>query len=259
MKNRRITKIVSMVLPYGIVLLRRKYLDYQMKYNHRAGKEYVFDVIFSAGVDCRPAHYLQKHHLRLCANPLDWMMSYSLDTVFHLYQSKFEDFFVDVKADQQNEQWFIDVKNDIISIHYPEVGSDGQAFTQKMKNRFDQVNERLTRAGKICFVSNRKEDPDVLSFFLQQMSTLYPGEITLINIRNNEAKDGVECTRKKVTDRLILVEYAFNDIHPNGNDRHHNPHFWLGNVPLWDEVMGKIAVRMSFIAYLFKKDGSKWQ
>ena len=55
------------------------------------------DGIFSIGDNCRPAHYLREHKLRTKAAPLDWMMKYSLDTVLHLFETKFTDFFVNIK------------------------------------------------------------------------------------------------------------------------------------------------------------------
>ena len=37
-----------------------------------------YDIAFSVGPRCRPAYYLEKHGLRVCAYPLDWLVC-SLD------------------------------------------------------------------------------------------------------------------------------------------------------------------------------------
>ena len=254
----KLKKILKMLFPYGIIVLRKKYKDYKKKYKDPKGKEYVFDIIFSVGIACRPAYYLQKHELRFCSNPLDWMMSYSLDTVICLYQSKFNDFFIDYIEDPQNHHWFIDIKNKITSIHYSEIQNDNESFNDKMKNRFDKVNKRLIKANKICFISNRNENSTIFSDFLIKMGDIYSGEITLINIKSNKDIDGIispiKHNKTKISQRLELIEYEFNDVHPSGNDKNSNPDFWLGNVDLWDSIIEKISVKMNFISYLLKSE-----
>lgn len=258
MIKRRLKKILKMFLPYGIIVLHKKHQDYKKTYKDKKGKEYVFDAIFSIGNACRPAHYLQKYELRFCANPLDWMMSYSLSTVIHLYQSKFNDFFIDFVKHQHKTNWFIDVKNNITSIHFADVGNDNQAFNEKMKNRFEKVNKRLIKADKICFISRRNENHNVFSDFLKKMGNIYSGEITVINIKNNEEIDGVispvKCSRKKISERLELIEYEFNDVHPNGEDKNSNPDYWLGNVHVWNSIIEKISLKINFMSYLLKSD-----
>jgi len=256
--KRSLKKKMKMFLPYGIIVLQKKYQNYKNKHKDTKGKEYVFDVIFSIGPACRPAHYLKKHELRFCANPLDWMMSYSLDTVIHLYQSKFNDFFIDFVKDQQKSHWFIDIENNVTSIHYADVGNGNKAFNKIMKNRFKKVNKKLIKADKICFISNRNENLNFYSDFLKKMGNIYSGEITLINIKNNEEIDGiispVKYNKKKISERLELIESEFNDVHPNGNDKNNNPDFWLGNVHLWNSIFEKISIKMNFISYLLKSD-----
>lgn len=250
--KKKLKKILKMFLPYGFIVLQKKYKKH--KGNER--KEYLFDAIFSIGGACRPANYLKQHDLRLCANPLDWMMKYSLDTVIHLYQSKFNDFFIDFIEDKKKNHWFIDVKNNITSIHYEEIGFDNKKFNRKMKKRFITVNKILLKANNICFISQRNENLNTFSDFLKKMEYLYPGKITLINIFHNGEIDGiispVKYTKKQISERLELIQYEFNDIHPNGNDINSNPDYWLGNTHLWNNIIEQISIKRSFISYLLK-------
>ena len=39
-----------------------------------------------------------------------------------------------------------------------------------------------------------------------------------------------------------IIDYAFNDIHPNGGDGSVNPDFWLGNVKKWNKIMRKMKL-----------------
>lgn len=248
---------LKMLLPHGIIVLLKNYNIYKKKHLNKNQKEYVFDIIFSVGNFCRPAYYLKKHELRLYANPLDWMMLYSLDTVVNLYDSKFNDFFVNFSIDEQRNHRFLDTKNNITSIHYQDIGYDNKAFNEKMKKRFTRVNKKLEKANKICFISQRNESQNILSDFLEKMGNIYSGEITLINIKHNEEIDGIilpiKCNKKKISERLELIEYEFNDIHPNGDDES-NPDFWIGNFHLWDNIIRKITLKMSFVSYLLKSD-----
>lgn len=83
---------------------------------------YKLDVIFSVGVACRPAYHLKSNGLRFFASPLDWMNRYSLDTVLHLFDTSFEDFFVDIEEDLEWKgslyRKIHDIKNNICSLHH---------------------------------------------------------------------------------------------------------------------------------------------
>jgi hypothetical protein len=35
------------------------------------------------------------------------------------------------------------------------------------------------------------------------------------------------------------IEYEFNDVQLNGNNKNSNPDFYLGNVPLWNSIIEK--------------------
>jgi hypothetical protein len=259
-------KFVKAFLPYGIIVLYREYKKYHKHYKKsNIQKEFVFDIIFSVGIACRPAHYLKEYGLRVSANPLDWMMAYSLDTVIHLYKTKFEDFFVDYVEDKEkslehNCHWYVDIKNNIISMHYDNVKNNNTVFRNLMRVRFKRINELLVSANRICFLSNRNDDINVQKRFLIEMGEIYTGEITYMNIRNNNnirPLTAFKYFEKKISDRLKLVEFNLNDIHPKGEKN--NSDAWIGNYVIWDTIMEKISLKnkMNFISYLFKNMENK--
>ena len=91
------------------------------KLSYKSGKMYYYDLYMSVGNACRPAYHLALNDLRNEAYPLDWQMEYSLDTVIHLFKTKFSDFFVDIEEAVEFEaacRQVKDVKNNIISIHH---------------------------------------------------------------------------------------------------------------------------------------------
>jgi hypothetical protein len=193
----RFKKIIKAILPYGIVVLARKYNDYRKYGKKTVSKEFVFDIILSVGITCKTAYYLKKHGLRSSANPLDWMMSYSLDTVIHLYKSKFNDFFVNFTKDEKEALkhnspcWYVDTKNNIISQHYPDIKNNNAEFRKKMMRRFKRTEKMLLKAQRICFISCRNDNVNIFYNFLQVLGEIYPANITYINIRNINRQDGI--------------------------------------------------------------------
>jgi hypothetical protein len=261
MPQKMLKNVIKFFLPNVIIVLYRQYNKFlkHKKKNQNIQKKFIFDIILSVGDACRPAYYLKKHDLRFYANPLDWMMSYSLDTVIHLYKTKFNDFFVDFVEDKQksleyNCHWYIDNKNNIISMHYKDIESNNRMFRDKMVARFDKINNILLNANKICFISNRSESIDVYKSFLEKMSKIYFGNMTYINIRNHEDIDAISPTfnhyKEKMSDKLELIEYEFNDIHPQGNDLKINDDVWIGNYTFWDNIMKGISVKYKLLSFL---------
>ena len=59
-------------------------------------EELQFDYIFSLGPACRPAKYLSIFNLRKESAPLDWQMSYSLNTALCLFKNRFNNFFENI-------------------------------------------------------------------------------------------------------------------------------------------------------------------
>lgn len=255
--------ILKFILPYGIIYLYRKYIDYSKSYKKMDScKKFVFDIILSVGPACRCAYYLKKHGLRFSANPLDWMMMYSLDTVAHLYKTRFNDFFIKFSKDEQkskehNCNWYIDIKNDIVSMHYDDV-KNNKSFRDKMKTRFEKSEQMLLKAKDICFISNRNEDVNLIKKFTMEIEKLYSGNITYINIRNNKEMNNsineIDFHKEKISKKSTLLEYEFNDTHPKGDLLKENPEAWIGNYVLWDKIMKKVSIKkqMCFLVYLLR-------
>ena len=250
-----LSNVIKRILPYGIIILFRRckaYLNFTKKNRH-------FDIILSVGAECRPAYYLKKYDLRVCKNPLDWM-SCSLDTVVHLHRTKFNDFFVDFVEDKQrslemNNPCYIDIKNNILAIHEAETGRNNREFRKKTADRFEILNSILLNANKICFISARNESMDVFKNFLKSMAEQYSGNMTYINIRNNESFADVSYTKRhkeKTSKKMELIEYEFYDIHPDGDDSKINTDAWTGNYVVWDNIMKGISVKKqsSFLSNL---------
>ncbi|MDR1389907.1 MAG: papain-like cysteine peptidase [Treponema sp.] len=218
--------------------------------------------MISAGYGCRPAHHLKEHELRYCASPLDWM-GYTLETAVHLYKTKFRDFFVEFAEEKDNSlkyncRWFVDTKNDILSMHYHDI-DNSSSFRKKMQRRFAKINRILRAAKEIAFVSRRNEDITAFENFLLEMSKLYSGNITYINIRHNENRETINRSEKIITNKLKIIEHEFYDIHPDGEDET-NPQFWIGNQKLWDSVFKNISIRRryNFLTHLLHINERKY-
>lgn len=206
---------------------------------------YYYDIYISVGGACRPAHHLLVNDLRNEAYPLDWMMAYSLDTVIHLFKTKFVDFFVDIEEDNiggdSKNRRIKDITNNIISIHHflrdIEVEKAQKDFLQQMQKRFKRLDDKLEEAKSVVLICNRTDTIDQLSFFLKEFSALYPHlEIKLINIRNNEEMEVNSYNTKQyvLSDSLSIEEYHFNDTF---NSITKEKADWRGNVGVWRDVL----------------------
>ena len=50
-----------------------------------------------------------------------------------------------------------------------------------------------------------------------------------------------------------MIEYEFNDTHPQGGDLKTNSAAWIGNYAIWDNIIKEISVKkMGFLSYLFR-------
>lgn len=206
-----------------------------------------YDLYLSIGPVCRPAYHLMINDLRNEAYPLDWQMEYSLDTIIHLFQTKFNDFFTDIE--ESNPDWngthrkIKDTKNNIISIHHfskdIELPKAHEEFLQKMSLRFQKLDEKLKKANKIVLIGNRNDTVKELQNFITEFSCLYPHlEIKLINIRNNRelSIDSYSKNHYVVNENLSIEEYCINDAF---NITTQNRADWRGNVAMWGKILEK--------------------
>ena len=166
----------------------------------------------SIGWACRPAHQLRINGLRDEAFPLDWQKDYSLDTVIHLFETDFVDFFKNIKEEGQ------------------------KSFLETMKRRYRNQKERLQNAKKILLLSNRLDNIESLENFLIRFSNMFPDkEIRLLNIRDEwELAPGeIKETNKSINKNLEIVYYKVND----SCDEDGKEYDWKGNARAWNEVL----------------------
>lgn len=211
------------------------------------GFKFFYDLYVSIGDTCKSAFHLREHDLRMEAYPLDWMLGYSLDTVIHLFETKFEDFFVEIKDESVEPFGYWrrvrDIKNNIISIHHfswdKDVEQSKIEFIDKMKKRFKRLDESMNNAKKVVLLCYRNDTIDKLKYVLKKISLLYPHlEIKLINMRNNPEMD-VNLYEKRmyeIDDRLFIEDYCFNDKFNPDVAKYGD---FAGNAPIWIDVLQK--------------------
>ncbi|MDR1721870.1 MAG: papain-like cysteine peptidase, partial [Methanobrevibacter sp.] len=136
------------------------------------------DFIISMGPACRQAHYLRKHNLRHVVNPLDWMMGYSLDSAIHWFKNDFDDFFLEIEENKQNEntavgyRWIIDKYSETVSIHHFPIDRDltsiHEKFLKIMKKRSKRMIKIIKKSNNILFISNRNQPKEDFYKFLRE-------------------------------------------------------------------------------------------
>lgn len=202
-----------------------------------------YDLYISIGLVCRPAYHLQQNDLRLYTMPLDWQKTNSLDTVIHLFKTKFVDFFAEIEEINKDAEganrWIEDTKNGILSIHHfpkdKEIEKVKKKFVQKMKKRFNRLNDDLAKSKRIVLVGNREEEIDKIESFLIVFSELYPHlEIKLLNVRHSDELD-LNSFRKqefKISEKLTIDEYTINDRLSLVEQED-----WRGNIKMWETIL----------------------
>lgn len=204
------------------------------------------DFIISVGIACRPAYYLNHCNLRFCSSPLDWMMSYSLNTVVKLFKTDFDDFFKEKLEHSERVELKYrcveDILNEIVSVHsFPsdkDIDEVYDSFVEVMKKRYFRMRKLMSDSKHITFISNRNEPLENFESFLHQISQIIDCNITYINVYNDITSAKFE---KQINQRLKFIQYTFNDVHPDGTTTE-NPKFWLGNPDQWKTLMGLIKL-----------------
>lgn len=213
------------------------------------------DYAVSLGDACKPAHYLRIFRLRLCANPLDWMMEYSLSTALKMMQTDFRHFFEnleDISAFRDDgsfsSRFVRDVDNGIVSMHdFPKtepLHGYLPKFHQTMQRRAKRMRAAIINSKRVLFICNRQSEYEELKASLLELQKHYATQVVLINIRNTEKEYTL---RENISENALFVEYGFNDIHPNGNNSE-NLDFWQGNVVFWHKIMRAISISEKNIA-----------
>lgn len=203
------------------------------------------DFIFSVGPACRPASFLKEDMMRVVASPLDWQMKYSLDTVIHLFETGFSDFFSDIAEDinqsgSGGNRCVTDRKNQIVSIHHFPKTSSCHAFQptfiEKARKQYFKLNWRIEEAKVVALLCNRNDSAEKLGQFLKKFASLYPEKTFLmINVRHTpDLKENIILKGEySFSEQCILHEYYFNDVNQIPN------YEWRGNLDCWHTVLSK--------------------
>lgn len=183
-----------------------------------------YDLFLSVGSACRPAMHLKNNELRFLSSPLDWQYGYSLETVLHLFETKFQDFFLNIEENKEwpgsgNNRRIVDISNQIISIHHFDkalpLDECHKLFMESMKKRFDRLDRVLIQSKRIMIICNRKESKESLLCFARRFGKLYPNlNITLVNVWDNKEKKKdyfEEEYLDNVSDNITIKQYVFND------------------------------------------------
>ncbi|EKK0826746.1 TPA: DUF1796 family putative cysteine peptidase [Campylobacter jejuni] len=138
------------------------------------------DVVLSVGTNCRTAHHLGTYNLRKEANPLDWMMCFSLDVVYHLFQNDFKDFFVESLNEGKFNQHNLrvrDLRTNMISIHHfnhkDDLKKQSQEINSRAIKRWLRIKEKITNKKNIVFVYNGGDSIEQITIFLKSINNLF--------------------------------------------------------------------------------------
>ncbi len=212
-------------------------------YFNEAQKKIEADFFISVGKACRPAFWLNKHELRTCANPLDWMIQNDLNAIIKLYDKKFDKFFekrIDMKSSEENEYRIVyDTAFNITAMHsFKKKIDDAEAYTdfsKTMKRRFHRMDDFIKKSNTVAFICNRTENIYYFRKFLIAMKKLYKDtNFIFILFRHRKNK---ECVREiTFGNEVIIYEFSFNDTHQDGSSPAHNINFWKGNEEKWMQV-----------------------
>lgn len=187
----------------------------------------------------------------MASYPLDWQIVPCLEKVLHLFETQFEDFFVNIQEVESNSEGIhkrvIDISNNITSMHhFPkniELKIGQKELIAKTKIRFHNLDKRL-RATKTCLlVCNRNDSIDSIKEFLRAFSTLYPHlQIELLNVRNDRNLDSFHLHKEKIhmNEKLSITEYSFNDEYNTYTGEKFD---WQGNSALWKEILNNYCTR----------------
>ena len=207
------------------------------------------DCFIPLGKACRPAYWLRETGLRYCSLPFDWMMSYSLTTVWVILNNGMDSWFVKYKEDKKRKEdpwkrFVIDVKNKISSMHdfsREQTVKEGMPeFQEKYMRRYERMKNILSTSKRVCFVCNRKERIDNFFSFMIKVSKIYPKlKISLINIRSSNKEQKI--TEYRLNKNINLYEIIANDTNEKGNNAS-NPDFWIGSENLWKSTCSNLRL-----------------
>jgi len=202
------------------------------------------DFYVNIGPNCQVTYWMKKCDLYTCATPLDWQLMKQWDSLIHLFQTRFMDFFMELEEsktktppEESPHRIVYDMKNDIYCMHYfPKSESVDEAkkdFLRVMRVRYVRMVNHLRKAEKIGLIGTWNVDHDQLCLFLRQFAEIYPGkEIALINVHDVSGAEGVRRVYTQVEPGLCLDQYFFDNHVVQSEEA------WIGNEIGWRKALG---------------------
>lgn len=219
------------------------------KENEIKSEKIKVDCMIPIGEACEPCQHLRKNNLRISAFPLDWMMSYSLETVIHFFETKFADFFENIEEIPNkychNHKFVKDTKNGVISIHHfkkdEPLESEHKKFRTMMLGRAEKLHNILENSHSIGLICNRKDASDKeLINFIEKFSKIYPNKkITVINVVDEDIPDFQRSVLFE-NENLRIIQFTFKDVPPIKDEKKFPQ--WEGNPDCWKKIMNNIKV-----------------
>ena len=203
---------------------------------------YKADVWLSIGPNCRTISYLRDFGLTWFAAPSDWMIFPDLNTLLHMYRSRFFGFFKKIEEYQEPgegpHRFLRDVRYDIACIHHVEKQVSLKEGRIRVRRRAIlrawKTTVVLKQARNIGLVGNWSASKEELCCFLKNFARMYPGrKITLYNLSHVPGETGYRKTETVLSPLLSLVEYFFDDTGEQGS-----PDEWKGNREIWSQIIG---------------------
>ncbi len=216
------------------------------------------DCIFSIGIGCRPSGYLRDLNMRFQAAPLDWVGTDSLYVVAHLFETKFSDFFEEIKECPEESsgkyRCVRDTKNQLSSPHHfkkdASLEEEHKRFRETMLNRANKVDEIFKNSSSIVLIGNRKSTPnEEFINFIKSFSAIYPDKkVTLINIKHSNIR-GVQKEILFENETLKVIQYVFDDGPTAKNSSDH----WKGNIEVWTSIVTSVNLSDKFATEEMRK------
>ncbi len=214
------------------------------------------DCVIGFGNGCTIAGNLNRNNLRFFSTPFDWLLDYSLENVYSLLENKGKNFFRNYKFNSKYNKGkklgVVDTETGMISEHdyskYLPKQINDIFFKYKYKRRFKRLHKILQDAQNICIVTLRSITTQEILSFIDKFSQLYTFKhLYFINVYDTENKEKDEQLIITNKDNVTILEYYFNDEHPNGNNKQTNPDYWLGNIDYWNKILAKITLNKKFL------------
>ena len=209
---------------------------------------YEFDSVWSIGMHCRPAYYIEKYNLRFQAAPFDWMMKYSLQEIINQIKSKFENFFSNIeditpKNSKSDHRMVKDKIGKTVSIHHfpRNVSAENykKTFRNMMIKRPNRMDSIIKSSKNIGFIyENKVNNLNEIINFGKQISQIYKNldNVVIFHIINSKDENLKEA-EKTISDKVTVISIKLNDVPLDKNGREYES--WKGNPDKWKNYVMK--------------------